>query len=226
MRFAAQASQWWDPTGAMRGLHQINPLRLDYIAERAGIAGRLCVDVGCGGGLVSEGLASRGAASVLGIDLAEDMLAVARLHAADGQFDNLQYRCMDADKLADEAPGTVDLVTCLEVLEHVPDPAALLAALARLAAPGGDIVLSTLNRTPKAFALAIVGAEYLVGMVPRGTHQYARFIRPSELEAWGRTCELELLDLTGIEYRPLAGRFELSGDVGVNYLAHFRKALR
>jgi 2-polyprenyl-6-hydroxyphenyl methylase/3-demethylubiquinone-9 3-methyltransferase len=222
-RFAALASHWWDPAGEMRGLHQINPLRLDYIDERAGIAGKTCLDVGCGGGLVSEGLACRGAGDVLGIDLAEDMLTVARLHASGADLDNLDYRLVDADTLAAEAPGRFDLVTCLEVLEHVPDPAALVLALGRLVAPGGDLVLATLNRTPKAFALAIVGAEYLLGMVPKGTHQYERFIRPSELDEWSRAAGLELLALRGIEYQPLAGDFRLSGDVAVNYLAHLRR---
>ena len=222
-RFAALAGKWWDPGGEMRGLHQINPLRLDYIDERAGIAGKTCLDVGCGGGLVSEGLASRGAATVLGIDLAEDMLSVAQLHAAGSELDNLEYRMVDADALAAETPGHFELVTCLEVLEHVPDPAALVRTLGRLVAPGGDLVLATLNRTPKAFALAIVGAEYLLGMVPKGTHQYERFIRPSELDDWARAVGLELAELRGIEYQPLAGNFRLSGDVAVNYLAHFRR---
>lgn len=223
-RFAALANKWWDPGGEMRGLHQINPLRLDYIDEQAGIAGKTCLDVGCGGGLVSEGLASRGASTVLGIDLVEDMLRVARLHASGTALDNLEYRLVDADTLAEEAPGHFDLVTCLEVLEHVPDPAALVHTLGQLVAPGGDLVLATLNRTPKAFALAIVGAEYVLGMVPKGTHQYERFIRPSELDEWARAAGLELVALSGMEYQPLAGNFRLSADVAVNYLAHFRRS--
>lgn len=222
-RFAALASEWWDPAGKMRALHQINPLRLDYIDERAGIAGKNCLDVGCGGGLASEGLANRGAARVLGIDLAEDMLAVARLHAAGADLANVDYRLVDAATLAQETPAGYELVTCLEVLEHVPDPGALVSSLAQLVAPGGDLVMATLNRTAKAFALAIVGAEYVLQMVPRGTHQYERFIRPSELDGWARQAGLELADLRGMELQPLTGKFVLSSDVGVNYLAHFRR---
>lgn len=222
-RFAALASDWWDPGGRMQSLHRINPLRLDYIDERAAIAGKNCLDVGCGGGLLSEGLAERGAKSVLGIDLGEDLLAAAKLHASGTTLSTLDYRLVDAEVLAEEHPGGFDLVTCMEVLEHVPDPAALVSALGRLVAPGGHVLMATLNRTAKAFALAIVGAEYVLGMVPKGTHEYEKFIRPSELDTWARGAGLELADLRGLEYQPLAGQFRLSGDVGVNYFADYRR---
>lgn len=221
-KFDALASRWWDPDGEFGPLHRMNPVRLGYIEARAPLAGKRCLDVGCGGGLLSEGLA-RVAAQVLGIDLAPAALRVARLHATGEGLNNVEYREASASQLLAEHAGAFDLVTCLEVLEHVPDPARLLADLAKLARPGGDVIVSTLNRTPKAFALGIVGAEYLLGMIPRGTHEYARFIRPSELEAWGRQAGLELLDLKGMQMQPLTGRFSLSARVDVNYLAHFRR---
>lgn len=221
-RFDQLASRWWDPQGEMRPLHRLNPVRLDYIDARAGLAGKRCVDVGCGGGLLAEGLARR-AATVLGIDLAEQSLAVARLHAQGESLANLTYRCVAADTLAAEAPGDFDVVTCLEVLEHVPAPDALIAALARLVRPGGDVIVSTLNRTPRAFATAIVGAEYVLGLLPRGTHRYDRLIRPAELAGWARAAGLELADLRGLDYRPLADAAALTPRVDVNYLAHFRR---
>lgn len=222
-RFGGLANRWWDPDGDNRALHQINPLRLDYLERRAGIRGKACLDVGCGGGLVTEGLAARGASRVVGIDLADKMLAVARLHAQEAGIDDIDYRHCSAEALAGAMPATFQLVTCLEMLEHVPDPAGVVGALARLVAPGGDVVLSTLNRTPKAFLLAIVGGEYLLRLLPAGTHRYERFIRPSELADWGRAHGLSLVDLTGIEYRPLQREFRLGDKVDVNYLAHFRK---
>ncbi len=221
-KFDALASRWWDPDGEFKALHQMNPLRLSYLEERAGLANKRCLDVGCGGGLLSEGLA-RTAGEVLGIDLASGPLAVAKLHAAGEGLDNLRYEETSAAELAERRPGAFDVVTCLEVLEHVPAPDDLLSSLATLVKPGGDVVVSTLNRTPKAFALAIVGAEYLLGMLPRGTHEYARFIRPSELADWGRHGDLELLDLRGIELNPLRDQWRLGPDVAVNYLAHFRR---
>ncbi len=221
-KFDALASRWWDPDGEFKALHQMNPLRLSYIEERAGLANKRCLDVGCGGGLLSEGMA-RGAREVLGIDLAEGPLQVAELHAAGEGLDNVSYQLSSAADLAKDEPGGFDLVTCLEVLEHVPAPDELLANLATLVKPGGDVLVSTLNRTPKAFALAIVGAEYVLGMLPRGTHEYGRFIRPSELAAWASAAHLELLDLRGMELNPLSNRWRLGPDVAVNYLAHFRR---
>ncbi|MBX3703547.1 MAG: bifunctional 2-polyprenyl-6-hydroxyphenol methylase/3-demethylubiquinol 3-O-methyltransferase UbiG [Steroidobacteraceae bacterium] len=220
-KFDAAAPRWWDPDGEFRPLHDLNPARLDYIEARAGVAGRRVLDVGCGGGLLAEGMARRGA-RVTGIDLAPGALAVARLHALETGIE-VDYRDTAVETLAAAEPGSYDLVTCLEMLEHVPDPAAVLQALARLVRPGGDVVCSTINRNARAFALAIVGAEYLLRLLPRGTHQYARLIRPSELARWARAAGLELLDLAGLEYNPATRRARVSTDPSVNYLAHFRR---
>ncbi|HEY7739129.1 MAG TPA: bifunctional 2-polyprenyl-6-hydroxyphenol methylase/3-demethylubiquinol 3-O-methyltransferase UbiG [Steroidobacteraceae bacterium] len=221
-KFDAAAPRWWDPDGEFRPLHDLNPARLDYIEARAGLAGRRALDVGCGGGLLAEGMARRGA-RVTGIDLAPAVLEVARLHALDAGIE-VDYRQVAAEALAAAESGTFDLVTCLEMLEHVPDPAGILQAIARLVRPGGDVVCSTINRNPKAFALAIVGAEYLLRLLPRGTHQYSRLIRPSELARWARAAGLELVDLAGLEYNPATRRARVSADTSVNYLAHFRRA--
>ncbi len=220
-KFAALAQSWWDPRGPSRPLHDLNPLRLEYVARSAGLAGRSALDVGCGGGLLSEAMARRGA-RVLGIDLGREVLEVARLHALESGV-QVDYREISAEGLAAERPGEFELVTCMEMLEHVPDPAAALHALATLVRPGGDLIVSTLNRHPRAFAVAIVGAEYLARMLPRGTHEYLKFIRPSELARWGREAGLELNDLTGLSYNPLTRAFRLSEDTRVNYLAHFRR---
>ena len=218
-RFEALAARWWDATGEFRPLHEINPLRANWIDERAPVAGRRILDVGCGGGILAEALARRGA-QVTGIDLGEAPLAVARLHGIESGV-AVDYRCMAAEALADEAPGTFDVVTCLEMLEHVPDPAAVVRACAELVKPGGHLFFSTINRNPKAFALAIVGAEYLLGLLPRGTHTYARFIRPAELAGWCRGTGLEVHDLTGMLYNPLTRSYRLKArDVDVNYLLH------
>jgi 2-polyprenyl-6-hydroxyphenyl methylase/3-demethylubiquinone-9 3-methyltransferase len=217
----AAAPRWWDPDGEFRPLHDLNPARLDYIERRAGLAGLTAVDVGCGGGLLSEGMARRGA-RVLGIDLAPEALAVARLHALEAAIP-VEYRAIAVEALAESAPANYDLVTCLEMLEHVPDPSAIVVALARLVRPGGHVICSTINRNPKAFALAIVGAEYVMGLLPRGTHQYARLIRPSELSRWARAAGLELVELAGLEYDPFSRKARVSDDVSVNYLAHFRR---
>ena len=220
-KFSGLAGRWWDPEGPSRPLHDLNPVRLQYIERRAPLAGRAVLDVGCGGGILSESMARRGA-RVLGIDLASAVLEVAELHALQSGI-SVEYREVAAEDLAAQHPGEFDLVTCMEMLEHVPDPAASLAALAKLVRPGGDIVVSTLNRHPRAFAVAILGAEYIARVLPRGTHEYLKFIRPSELARWGRAAGLELLDLAGIGYNPITRAFRLSSDTRINYLAHFRR---
>ncbi len=218
-KFTALAQSWWDPKGPSRPLHDLNPLRLRYIERIADLPGKQVLDVGCGGGILSESMARAGA-RVLGIDLAQAVLDVAELHALEAKLE-VTYRAVAAEDLARERPAAFDVVTCMEMLEHVPDPAATLAALAQLAKPGGDVIVSTLNRNPRAFAVAILGAEYLARVLPRGTHEYLKFIRPSELARWGRAAGLELRDLSGISYNPLTRAFRLSSDTGVNYLAHF-----
>jgi 2-polyprenyl-6-hydroxyphenyl methylase/3-demethylubiquinone-9 3-methyltransferase len=222
-KFSDLAHKWWDPDSEFRPLHQINPLRLGWIEQCAGpLDGRRIVDVGCGGGILSEAMARKGA-QVLGIDLAERSLKVAQLHAMEAGIDNVHYREVAAEALAEEQPGQFDIVTCMEMVEHVPDPAAIVAACARLVKPGGWVFLSTLNRNPKSFLFAIVGAEYLLRMLPAGTHEYAKFIRPSELATWGRSAGLELLHMRGMQYNPLTKRYWLSGDTSVNYLLACRK---
>ena len=218
-KFSALASRWWDPDGEFRPLHQLNPIRTEYVAGLVEIAGATVVDVGCGGGLLSESLAARGA-NVLGIDASEDALEAARAHLEVSGLD-VEYRATTAEALAESLPGRFDLVTCMELIEHVPDGAALVAACARLARPGGTVVFSTINRTPKAYALAIVAAEYVLRMLPRETHDYARLVRPSELARWGRSANLRLADVTGVSWSALARRFRLGRDPAVNYLAAF-----
>jgi 2-polyprenyl-6-hydroxyphenyl methylase/3-demethylubiquinone-9 3-methyltransferase len=220
-KFTAMAQSWWDPNGPSKPLHDLNPLRLQYIERAVALAGREILDVGCGGGILSESMA-RAAARVLGIDLGEAVLEVAELHALETGT-AVDYRLIAAEDLALERPAAFDAVTCMEMLEHVPDPAATLLALATLVKPGGDVVVSTLNRNPQAFAVAIIGAEMITRTLPRGTHEYLKFIRPSELARWGRAAGLELLDLTGITYNPLTRAFRLSPNTKVNYLAHLRR---
>lgn len=221
-KFAAVAARWWDPHGEMAPLHVINPVRTRYIEQAAGgLAGKRAVDVGCGGGLLSEALAARGA-RVLGIDLAEEVLDAARHHAR-GSTLGVEYRAIAAEDLAREAPGAFDLVTCLEMLEHVPDPAAVVAACGRLVRPGGTVVFSTINRNAKAYALAIVAAEYVLGLVPRGTHEYARLIRPSELHRWAEGAGLEVAGIRGMTYNPVLKSAKLADDCDVNYLMHCRR---
>lgn len=217
-KFEALASRWWDPSGEFRPLHQMNPLRANYIDRRSAVAGKRVLDVGCGGGILSEGLAQRGA-TVTGIDMGEAPLAVARLHLLESGLD-IDYRLATAEDLASEAAGSYDIVTCLEVLEHVPDPASLVNACAQLVRPGGDVYFATINRNPKSYLFAIVGAEHLLGLLPKGTHDYARFIRPSELAGWIRRAGLDTQDISGMLYNPLTQAFSLGRDVDVNYLVH------
>jgi len=220
-KFAALAQSWWDPAGPSKPLHELNPVRLSYIEHAARLSGARALDVGCGGGILSEAMARAGA-QVLGIDLSRAVLDVAELHALEGKL-TIDYQAIAAEELAAQSPAAFDLVTCMEMLEHVPDPAACMGALARLVKPGGDVILSTLNRKPLAFAVAIVGAEYIARVLPRGTHEYLKFIRPSELARWGRAAGLELVDLRGITYNPLTRSFRLSANTDINYLAHFKR---
>jgi 2-polyprenyl-6-hydroxyphenyl methylase/3-demethylubiquinone-9 3-methyltransferase len=220
-RFAAVAQRWWDPLGEMRPLHDLNPVRLSYVEQAMPLQGRLIVDVGCGGGLLSEAMAQRGA-QVTGLDLSAELLEVARQHARETPV-AVDYRLEAAEAHAVVRPGAYDIVTCMEMLEHVPDPAAIVAALSALAAPGGHVFVSTLNRTPRAYALAVLGAEYLLRLLPRGTHTYEKFIRPSELAAWGRAAGLELVDVAGLEYDPFERTARLVEDARVNYLMHLRR---
>lgn len=220
-KFEALAERWWDPDSEFRPLHEINPLRLNYIDERVNLPGKKVIDIGCGGGLVSEGMARRGA-DVTGIDLGEAPLAVARLHAEQAGVD-VEYLNTPAERIAAEREGQYDAVTCLEMLEHVPDPGAVVAACARLVKPGGQIFFSTINRNPKSFLFAIVGAEYVLRLLPRGTHEYTKFIRPSELAGWCRDAGLEVRDVTGMTYNPLTRVYRLGRDVDVNYLLHATK---
>lgn len=220
-KFDALAARWWDPSGEFRPLHEINPLRLDYIDERAPLHGRRVIDVGCGGGILAEAMFARGA-SVTGIDMARSPLAVARLHLDDSGAE-VEYLQCTAEQLADERPGAYDVVTCMEMLEHVPSPSAVVDACARLARPGGEVFFSTINRNPKAFLFAIIGAEYLLRLLPAGTHEYRNFIRPSELETWARHAGLQLRDSIGMHYSPLLRRYSLGPGVDVNYLMHYRR---
>ncbi len=220
-RFEAFAARWWDTEGDFRPLHEINPLRLGWIDERAPVAGRRVLDVGCGGGILTESLAAKGA-QVTGIDMGTAPLEVARLHLLESGL-QVDYQQCTAEALAEKQAGQFDLVTCLEMLEHVPSPASVIEACKTLVRPGGEVFFSTINRNAKAFMLAIVGAEYVLGLLPRGTHEYAKFIRPSELEQWARGSGLELLEITGMQYNPLTRVYRLGNDVDVNYLMHFRR---
>ena len=221
-KFERLASRWWDPNSEFKPLHDINPLRLDYIDRLAPLQDRQVIDIGCGGGLLSEGMAKRGA-RVTGIDMGKAPLTIARLHQHESGLE-IDYRQTTAEQMAAEQGGRFDTVTCLEMLEHVPDPAGVIAACAQLIKDDGHVFLSTINRNPKAYLFAVVGAEYLLRLLPRGTHDYTKFIRPSEMEGWARDCGLQLADLSGMSYNPLTQEYKLSSDVSVNYLACFRKA--
>jgi 2-polyprenyl-6-hydroxyphenyl methylase/3-demethylubiquinone-9 3-methyltransferase len=216
-KFGELAHNWWDPDGEFRPLHQINPLRLDWIDAQARLAGKTALDVGCGGGILSESMAARGA-DVLGIDLSTKPLRVAQLHAMEAGQERLRYREVAVEVLAAEVPASFDVVTCMEMLEHVPDPASVVRACADLVMPGGWVFFSTLNRNAKAFAQAIVGAEHLLKLLPKGTHEYSRFIRPSELARWCRDAGLSNRGFKGMQYNPVTGRYWLSDDTSVNYL--------
>ena len=221
-KFSELAHRWWDPDSEFRPLHQINPLRLEWIDSLAHLKGQRALDVGCGGGILAEAMARR-ASHVTGVDLATRPLGVARLHAMEAGVENIEYREIAAEALAAEAPGRFDVVTCMEMLEHVPDPSSVVRACATLVRPGGWVFFSTLNRNPKSFLFAIIGAEYVLRLLPKGTHEYARFIRPSELARWTRESGLMLEGSKGMEYNPLTRRYRLSGDTSVNYLFACRR---
>ena len=221
-KFSELAHRWWDPESEFRPLHQINPLRLDWINRLCPLQGRQVLDVGCGGGILSDSMARKGA-GVLGVDLATKALKVAELHALEAQTPNVRYREVSAEALAEQQPASFDVVTCMEMLEHVPDPASVVRACTTLVKPGGWVFFSTLNRNPKSFLFAIVGAEYLLNLLPRGTHEYAKMIRPNELARYAREAGLELQQTRGMGYNPLTRRYWLGDDTSVNYLFALKK---
>jgi len=221
-KFSELAHRWWDPESEFRPLHQINPLRLQWIDQLVPLAGKTTLDIGCGGGILADAMARKGA-EVLGIDLSTRALRVAQLHALEAQTPQVHYREISAEALALEMPQAFDVVTCMEMLEHVPDPASVVQACASLVKPGGWVFFSTLNRTPKSFLFAIVGAEYVLNLLPRGTHEYAKMIRPSELAAYARRAGLELLHTRGMGYNPLTKRYALTENTDVNYLFACRR---
>jgi len=222
-KFSELAHRWWDPESEFRPLHQINPLRLGWIEQlTGGLQGKQVLDVGCGGGILADAMARKGA-QVLGVDLSTKALKVAQLHALEAQTHNINYREVSAEALAAEQPATYDVVTCMEMLEHVPDPASVVRACSQLVRPGGWVFFSTLNRNPKSFVFAIVGAEYVLNLLPKGTHEYAKFIKPSELASYARSAGLELQASKGMEYNPFTRRYWLSADTSVNYLQATRK---
>lgn len=222
-KFSELAHRWWDPESEFRPLHQINPLRLDWINGQCQLAGKRALDVGCGGGILADSMARKGA-DVLGIDLASKALRVAQLHALEAETQHIQYREISVENLAEEQPTSFDVVTCMEMLEHVPDPASVVRACAQLVKPGGWVFFSTINRNAKAFMLAIVGAEYVLNMLPRGTHEYAKMIKPSELATSCRAAGLDIQTTRGLEYNPLTKRYWLSADTSVNYLFATRRS--
>ncbi len=220
-KFEAVAQRWWDRDGEFKPLHDLNPVRLNYINERTPLAGKKILDVGCGGGILREGLAFRGA-DVTGIDMGQAPLDIARAHA-EPQNLKIDYRQIPVEQLAADMPGAFDIVTCMEMLEHVPDPASVVQACATLVKPGGHVFFSTLNRNPKAYLLAIVGAEYVLNMLPRGTHDYLKFIKPSELASWARAASLQVKDVSGLTVNPFSNTYRISKDADVNYFIHTQK---
>ena len=216
-KFGALANRWWDENGPQRPLHELNPARLGYVRERVSLRGARVLDVGCGGGLLSEALAREGA-QVTALDLSSDLIEIARLHLLESGL-QVDYRLQSVEALAEAMPGTFDAITCMEMLEHVPDPGSVLAACEKLLKPGGRIFLSTLNRTPAAFAVAIVGAEYVAGLLPKGTHDYKSFIKPSELSAWLRDAGLQIEDVSGLAYDPIRRKAWVNRRTDINYLA-------
>ncbi|HEU4619380.1 MAG TPA: bifunctional 2-polyprenyl-6-hydroxyphenol methylase/3-demethylubiquinol 3-O-methyltransferase UbiG [Gammaproteobacteria bacterium] len=223
-KFTSRAADWWDPHGPFRTLHEINPLRLGYVRGRVVLRGARVLDVGCGGGLFAEAVAAEGG-EVVGIDMGPSNVGVARTHASESGF-AIRYECIDAAAFAAQRPGEFDVVTCFELLEHVPDPAAIVSACALALRPGGSAFFSTINRNPKSFLLAIVAAEHLLRMVPRGTHEYLKLVRPSELAAWCRRAGLNVVDLSGLHFNPVFAEYALGGNVDVNYFAHAVKGAR
>ncbi len=221
-KFSELAHRWWDPESEFRPLHQINPLRLDWIETHQRVAGKRVLDVGCGGGILSDAMARRGA-HVLGIDLSSKALKVAQLHAMEAATPSVEFREVAVEALAQEGSAQFDMITCMEMLEHVPDPSSIVGACATLVKPGGWLFFSTLNRNAKSFLFAIIGAEHVLKLLPKGTHEYAKFIRPSELAQWCRSSGLELTDTRGMEYNPITRRYWLSGDTSVNYMIACRK---
>ena len=222
-KFSDLAHRWWDPESEFHPLHQINPLRLAWIEDLVPLKGQRVVDIGCGGGILADSMARKGA-EVLGIDLATKALRVAQLHALEAQTEGVTYREISAEKLAGEQPASFDVVTCMEMLEHVPDPASVVRACAAMVKPGGWVFFSTINRNPKAFLFAIVGAEYVLNLLPRGTHEFAKFIKPSELAAYARAAGLDLQHTRGMEYNPLTRHYWLSANTSVNYMLAMQKA--
>ncbi|MCK5386073.1 MAG: bifunctional 2-polyprenyl-6-hydroxyphenol methylase/3-demethylubiquinol 3-O-methyltransferase UbiG [Gammaproteobacteria bacterium] len=220
-KFEELASRWWDPDSEFKPLHEINPLRLEYIDRRSSLKGKTVVDIGCGGGILAESMALKGA-NVLGIDMGKAPLSVAQLHKLESGAE-LDYQQITAEELADKESGKYDVVTCMEMLEHVPDPASVIAACSKLVKPDGHVFFSTINRNPKSYLFAIVGAEYVLQMLPKGTHDYSKFIKPSELESWARAADLHLRELTGMSYNILSKKYSLGHDVDVNYLMHTQK---
>ena len=220
-KFEELASRWWDPDSEFKPLHEINPLRLEYIDRRSSLEGKKVVDVGCGGGILAESMALKGA-NVLGIDMGKAPLSVAQLHKLETGAE-LEYQQITAEELAEQETEQYDVVTCMEMLEHVPDPASVIASCHKLVKPGGHVFFSTINRNPKSYLFAIVGAEYILQMLPKGTHDYSKFIKPSELESWARAADLHLRELTGMSYNILSKKYSLGHDVDVNYLMHYQK---